>query len=104
MHLAEPFVLPAPYKPEAVAVEHVTKSFPKSHDFMTWVRHRGRPPRFRAVTDVSFSVAAGELFGLLGENGAGKSTILQMLSGLTTPDAGTIRVDGVAGNAGAAAS
>jgi ABC-2 type transport system ATP-binding protein len=104
MHLAEPSVVRAPYTAEAVAVEHVTKSFPASHDFLTWLRHGGRPPRVRAVTDVSFSVGTGELFGLLGENGAGKSTILQMLSGLTTPDSGTIRVEGVDGNAGAAAS
>jgi ABC-2 type transport system ATP-binding protein len=100
MHVAEPLIVPATRRPEAVAVEHVTKTFPKSHDFLTWLRHRGQPPRFRAVTDVSFTVAAGELFGLLGENGAGKSTILQMLSGLTTPDTGTVRVDGVDGNAG----
>jgi ABC-2 type transport system ATP-binding protein len=89
---------------ESITVERVVKSFPKRHDFLTWVRHRGRPPRFRAVDDVSFSVRPGELFGLLGENGAGKSTILQILSGLTTPDTGTVLVDGVAGcTSGAAA-
>jgi ABC-2 type transport system ATP-binding protein len=89
---------------EAVSVEHVTKTFPKRHDFLTWIRHRGSPPRFRAVDDISFSVARGELFGLLGENGAGKSTILQMLSGLATPDAGKICVDGIVGNQSSAAS
>jgi ABC-2 type transport system ATP-binding protein len=103
MHLAEPFVVPAT-QAEAVVVEHVTKSFPKRHDFFTWVRHGGRPPRFRAVNDVSFRVGSGELFGLLGENGAGKSTILQMLSGLTTPDSGTIRVAGIEGGASATSS
>jgi len=82
----------------SVAVERVTKTFPKCHDFLTWLRHGGRPPRFRAIDDVSFSVARGELFGLLGENGAGKSTLLQMLSGLTTPDAGSIHVDGIEGS------
>ena len=89
---------------ESVAVEDVVKTFPKRHDVLTWVRHRGNPPRFRAIDDVSFHVPRGELFGLLGENGAGKSTILQMLSGLTTPDAGTIRVAGIDGSASAAAS
>ena len=89
---------------ESVAVEGVVKTFPKRHDVLTWVRHRGNPPRFRAIDDVSFHVPRGELFGLLGENGAGKSTILQMLSGLTTPDAGTIRVDGIDGSASPAAS
>ncbi len=44
------------------------------------------------------------MFGLLGENGAGKSTILQMLSGLTTPDRGAIRIDGITAGADAASS
>jgi ABC-2 type transport system ATP-binding protein len=88
----------------SVAVERVTKTFPKSHDFLTWLRHGGKPPRFRAIDDVSFSVGRGELFGLLGENGAGKSTILQMLSGLTTPDAGSIHVDGIEGSRGPTAA
>jgi ABC-2 type transport system ATP-binding protein len=104
MNLAQPAEVRPPSTSESVAVEHVTKTFPKNHDFLTWLRHRGRPPRFRAVHDVSFSVGRGELFGLLGENGAGKSTILQMLSGLTTPDAGTIRVDGIAGSRSGSAS
>lgn len=79
----------------SVVVEHLTKTFPKSHSVATWLSHRGRPPRFVAVSDVSFHVNHGELFGLLGENGAGKSTILQVLSGLVTPDAGNIVVNGI---------
>lgn len=49
---------------------------------------------FRAVDDVTFSVAEGEIFGLLGANGAGKSTIIRMLCGLLRPTAGTGRVAG----------
>ncbi|WP_369173326.1 ATP-binding cassette domain-containing protein [Streptomyces sp. R28] len=48
-----------------------------------------------AVTDVSFSVAAGELLALLGPNGAGKSTTIKMLTGILTPTAGEARVAGV---------
>jgi len=44
---------------------------------------------FRAVDDVTFSVAEGEIFGLLGANGAGKSTIIRMLCGLLLPTAGS---------------
>jgi ABC-2 type transport system ATP-binding protein len=98
MNLAQPSEVRAPATSASIAVEGVTKTFPINHDFLTWLRYRGQPPRFRAIDDVSFNVAGGELFGLLGENGAGKSTILQMLSGLTTPDAGTIRVDGIIGS------
>ncbi len=47
-----------------------------------------------AVRDVTFSAADGTVVGLLGHNGAGKTTTLRMLSGLMTPDAGTILVDG----------
>jgi ABC-2 type transport system ATP-binding protein len=45
-----------------------------------------------AVHDVSFDVRKGEILGLLGANGAGKSTTLFMLLGLITPTSGTIRV------------
>lgn len=47
-----------------------------------------------AVRDVTFSAADGTVVGLLGHNGAGKTTTLRMLSGLMSPDAGTILVDG----------
>lgn len=49
---------------------------------------------YTAVSDVSFSVKKGEIVGLLGPNGAGKTTTIQMLLGLVTPTAGTIRVFG----------
>ena len=48
-----------------------------------------------AVEDVSFSVAAGEVFGFLGPNGAGKTTTVRMLATLITPTAGTARVAGL---------
>jgi ABC-2 type transport system ATP-binding protein len=50
--------------------------------------------RFRAVDDVSFSVAPGEIFGYLGANGAGKSTTIRMLCGLLEPSGGHARVAG----------
>ena len=49
---------------------------------------------FLAVEDVSFSIRQGEIVGLLGHNGAGKTTIMKMLSGYMEPDAGRITVDG----------
>ena len=48
-----------------------------------------------AVDDVSFTVAEGEIFGLLGRNGAGKSTTVDCVVGLRTPDQGRIRVAGL---------
>ena len=51
---------------------------------------RGRP----AVRDLNWSVPRGSIYGLLGHNGAGKSTTLGALLGQVLPDAGTVRVDG----------
>ncbi len=48
-----------------------------------------------AVDDVSFTVAEGEIFGLLGRNGAGKSTTVDCVVGLRAPDQGRIRVAGL---------
>ena len=50
---------------------------------------------FVAVDGVSFNVRAGEVFGFLGSNGAGKSTTIRMLCGLLRPTSGTAIVDGV---------
>ncbi len=46
------------------------------------------------VEDVSLAVEKGELFGLLGPNGAGKSTLTKMVSGMTNPTSGSIKVAG----------
>jgi ABC-2 type transport system ATP-binding protein len=49
----------------------------------------------RALDGISFAVASGTIFGLLGPNGAGKTTTLRMISGLTRPDAGSIRIGSI---------
>jgi len=49
---------------------------------------------FWALRDVNFSVKRGESLGIIGHNGAGKSTILKLLSNITTPSAGRIRING----------
>lgn len=48
-----------------------------------------------AVDDVSLSFSPGEIHAVVGENGAGKSTVMNVLFGLIRPDAGTIDIDGV---------
>ncbi|HUX74806.1 MAG TPA: ABC transporter ATP-binding protein [Steroidobacteraceae bacterium] len=48
---------------------------------------------FVAVDDVSFTINRGEVVGLLGHNGAGKTTIMKMLTGFLEPTAGSIRID-----------
>ncbi len=62
-----------------ITVESVTKSYAN-----------------RTVVDnVSFSVERGEIFGLLGANGAGKTTVVECIQGLRRPDSGTVRVLGL---------
>jgi sodium transport system ATP-binding protein len=61
-----------------IAVKHVQKRFGE----------------VSAVRDVSFRAADGAITGLLGENGAGKSTTLRMIAGLLEPDHGSITIDG----------
>lgn len=48
-----------------------------------------------AVADVSFDIGRSEIVGLLGHNGAGKTTVMRMLTGYLEPDAGAIRIDGL---------
>ncbi|BCS34561.1 hypothetical protein TBR22_A37890 [Luteitalea sp. TBR-22] len=69
-----------------IAVEHLTKDYPVGF----W-----RPRPYRALDDLTFSVAPGEVFGCLGPNGAGKSTTLKLLLGLVRPTAGSARLFGV---------
>ncbi len=50
---------------------------------------------FTAVDNISFDVAAGEVFAFLGPNGAGKTTTIKMLTTLLTPTSGTLEIDGL---------
>jgi ribose transport system ATP-binding protein len=68
----------APGLPAAVEMTAISKSFGGVH----------------ALHEVSFTARSGEVHALLGENGAGKSTILKILRGVMAPDSGTIAVKG----------
>jgi len=50
---------------------------------------------FTAVDQVSFDIAQGEIVGLLGHNGAGKTTIMKMMTGFLEPTSGIIKIDGL---------
>jgi branched-chain amino acid transport system ATP-binding protein len=49
---------------------------------------------FRALDNLSFSIARGEILGLVGPNGSGKTTCINVISGLYPPDSGTIHFEG----------
>jgi lipopolysaccharide transport system ATP-binding protein len=56
-----------------------------------------RKDEFWAVQDISFELRRGECLGLIGHNGAGKSSLLKILNGLLTPDAGQVTMRGRVG-------
>ena len=53
------------------------------------------PNGFQAITDVSFSIYEGEIVGLLGKNGAGKSTTMNIISGFHSASAGSVKICGI---------
>lgn len=69
-------------------VSNLVKTFPVRNAFG---RQSGE---VKAVNDVSFSIERGQVYGLAGESGSGKSTIARMIMGLTAPTAGAILLDG----------
>lgn len=50
--------------------------------------------KVKAVDQIDLSVTRGEIFGFLGPNGAGKTTTIKMITGILTPDSGTVEVNG----------
>lgn len=81
-----------------IRVDNIHKTFklyPSPADRLKEIILRKRYcQEFEALQGITFSVAAGETLGIIGENGAGKSTILKVLTGVLLPDSGTIRIDG----------
>ena len=91
----------------AIRVDQVSKRFTLRHDrprsfqdlFLNLLRlERVRSKeRYWALRDVSFEVEPGDMLGIVGENGAGKSTVLKLLSRIIEPTSGKIEVDGRVG-------
>jgi ABC-type polysaccharide/polyol phosphate transport system ATPase subunit len=86
----------------AIEVAGVSKSFRIPHEQRTYLKEYFLHPfrrttyeRNEALHDVTFSVEAGEFFGVFGPNGSGKSTLLRILAGIYAPDTGLVRVNGL---------
>jgi len=83
---------------EVIKFEHVTKIYKLYRNdkarlkgiFFKNTKHTEK----KAVDDVSFSIKKGEAVAIFGKNGAGKSTILKMITGVTYPNNGKIKVEG----------
>ena len=86
----------------AVSVKNVSKKFNLFHEkrdsiyesaagFFQKKRHS---EILQALDDVSFNVKRGEIFGIIGRNGDGKTTLLRIISKIYTPDSGSVDVRG----------
>jgi ABC-type polysaccharide/polyol phosphate transport system ATPase subunit len=86
----------------AIEVSGVSKSFRIPHEQRTYFKEyflhpfrRMRYERNDALKNVTFTVEAGEFFGIYGPNGSGKSTLLRILAGIYIADQGRVRVNGL---------
>jgi len=94
-------VSPAPADDIAVGVEHVCKTFRLPSEQVSTFKERVLHPTrgrghdiLRALQDVSFEVARGEVFGIVGRNGSGKSTLMKCLAGIYRADTGEMWLRG----------
>ena len=84
-----------------IDVQHVTMEFKREKDEATSIKEllirtlKGQRSyeMFKALDDVSFTVYKGEVVGIIGTNGSGKSTILKIISGVLAPTEGKVVVD-----------
>lgn len=85
-----------------IEVNHVTMRFRMANDrinsikeyLVQFLKKRLKYSEFEALKDVSFTVERGEIVGLIGHNGAGKSTMLKIISGIMKPTEGNVVVRG----------
>lgn len=82
----------------AIVLKNVKKIFRYfKRDYMVFVwlfTKKGYEKEFRVLDGISFKVKKGEVVGILGKNGAGKSTILKIISGIYYPTSGSVKVNG----------
>jgi lipopolysaccharide transport system ATP-binding protein len=86
----------------AIVVRDLSKEFSLYHadrpgtlheTFVKGFRRLRPAERFWALRDVSFEVAHGRVFGIVGSNGSGKSTLMRLIAGVGRPDAGSVTVN-----------
>jgi ABC-type polysaccharide/polyol phosphate transport system ATPase subunit len=84
----------------SIRVDHLSKRFRLYHernDSLKATLMRGKRAKYQefwAIDDVSFDIHSGETFGIIGENGSGKSTMLKCMARILRPDKGSVSVEG----------
>ena len=84
----------------AIEVNSLSKNFRLYHERNRYIKaaflrgRRARYEEFVALNDISFDVPHGATLGIIGSNGSGKTTMLKCLTGIYTPEHGSIKIDG----------
>lgn len=83
-----------------IEFNHVTKQFMLQEDrtfkelIPSLLLRRPISKKYKALSDLNFTINEGETVGIVGKNGAGKSTILKLIAGVTYPSSGTVKIHG----------
>ncbi|BAZ07213.1 ABC transporter ATP-binding protein [Calothrix sp. NIES-3974] len=83
----------------AISLRNVSKSFKRYHRPVDRLKEillpgENRSDEFWALRDINLEIPKGQTFGIIGRNGSGKSTMLQIIAGTLTPTTGEVRVKG----------
>lgn len=82
----------------AIICKNITKDYPLYSSFGQKIKgllsNKSKPSYFRALDNISLTLKKGECVGLIGLNGSGKSTLASIITGITTPSQGQIKVRG----------
>ncbi|MCL4393097.1 ATP-binding cassette domain-containing protein, partial [Patescibacteria group bacterium] len=86
---------------DVIVVKNVSKEFRIPKERKTQIKEyfihpfkRVEYDKFKALSNINFSVKKGEFLGIIGRNGSGKSTLLKIIAGIYIPDKGTSKFTG----------
>lgn len=80
-----------------ISLKNISKVYTLHHEkptFVETVLKKGYREQYTALNNINLEIYAGEKVGIIGPNGAGKTTLLKIISGITTPTSGRVKVKG----------
>lgn len=81
---------------DAIILKNVELNFPNEKGFLSSLKNllSSGNDEFKALNQINLKVKSGEVFGLIGKNGSGKSTVLRIIAGIYAADSGSCKVQG----------